>query len=145
VVTLPRAPDNITKTNLSSQSGLSWDIVQAQGGEVDVYLKGPSASKVVGADLKVFFGSDPIKISLVEAGGFFINPIVIKFDNKNLSYSLILNPENKASNDLSKPLLKFHLSSGSLTGNKFYTLSASQVYLLNIGGAFPKTSQIILK
>jgi hypothetical protein len=133
------------KVTSTSQSDLSWNIVQAQNGEIDVYLEGPGASNVTAAELDVSFDTNHIKISSVEAGGFFVDPIKVKFDDKKLAYSLIINPENKVSNDLSKPLFKFHLSPTTLTGYNFSALPGSQVYLLNIGGAFPKESQIILK
>ena len=99
---------DIVKVASASQSDLSWNIVQAQNGEIDVYLKGPSASKVVAAELDVSFDTDHISASSVEPGGFFVDPLKIKFDNKGLAYSLAINPEDKVDNDLTKPLLKFH-------------------------------------
>jgi hypothetical protein len=108
-------------------------------------LQGPGASKVTAAELDISFDTNHIKVSTVMAGGFFVDPIKVKFDNKKLAYSLIINPESKIDNDLSKPLFKFHLSPTTLTGYNFSALPGSQVYLLNIGGAFPNQSQIILK
>lgn len=130
---------------LSDRNTLSWNVIQSQNGEVDVYLKGTSAAKVIAAELDIFLDIDHVKISSVVPGGFFVNPIIIKFDDMKLAYSLMINPNNQVNNDLSKPLFKFYLSPTVLTGYGFSTLSKSQVYLLNTGGVFPKVSQIVLK
>jgi hypothetical protein len=124
---------------------LSWNIVQSQNGEVDVYLKGTSAPKVIAAELDISLDTNRVKISSVTAGGFFVSPLIVKFDDKKLAYSLMINPGNNVGNDLSKPLFKFYLSPGILTGYNFSILPGSQVYLLDIGGAYPRQSQIILK
>lgn len=122
-----------------SSKDLYWDIKQAGSGEVDAYLKGFLANKAVGADLNVFFDKSNLKVSSVDPGGFFEDPIVIRSDSRNLSYSIMLNPENKVGSDSSKPLFKFHLLPAKLSGYKFCILPSSQVYLSKVGGSFPKT------
>lgn len=125
-------------THYSSRD-LYWELKQAGGGEVDVYLKGFLASKALGADLNVFLNGSSLKVTSVDAGEFFINPIVIRLDNRNLLYSLMANPESKVSFDTSKPLFKFNLSPAKLCGYKFCILPSSQVYLSKIGGSYPET------
>jgi hypothetical protein len=124
-------------THYSSKS-LYWDIKQ-EGSQVNVYLKGFSASKVVGADLNIFFDKNNLKVTLVSPGGFFNNPIVIRSDNRNLSYSIMINPESRISSDLQEPLFKFLLSPNKLSGYKFCILPSSQVYLSKVGGSYPET------
>ena len=131
--------------SFSNKNDVRWEIVQNEGGEVDVFLKGSSASKVSGADIKLFLSLNNVKVTAVKPGGFFVSPIVVQMDNKNLVYSLFSNPENKTPNDLTKPVVRISLAPAKLAGNKFYTLPGSQVYLRNIGGVFPRVSQITLK
>lgn len=131
--------------NNSNIPALSWNIVQATNGEIAVFLEGPTASKVTGADLNIFIDTNRISILSAEAGGFFSKPIAVRMDNKNLLYSLIQNPGDKTGNDINKPIIKFHLSSQKLTDNNFYILPGSQVYLRDVGGVYPKTAQTILK
>lgn len=135
---------SVVNQNIESQSNLSWNIVQSQNNKVDVFLSGSTASKVTALDLNVSFDKH-IKISSVEPGEFFADPIKTKFDNKNFVYSLMTNPDSKIDNDLTKPILKFILSPASLTGYSFSILPASLVYLQDIGGSNPTASQIILK
>jgi hypothetical protein len=128
-----------------SSENLHWDIKQVGNSEVDVYLKGPSVNKVIGADIDLFFDKNNLKITSVDPGGFFSDPIVIRLDNRNLFYSLMVNPESKIGPDSSKPLFKFHLLPNEVSGYKFYVLPSSQVYLSKIGGSFPKASWQNLK
>lgn len=125
-------------TNFSFMNNLRWDIKQ-EGSQVNVYLKGFSANKVIGADLNVFFDQNNLRVASVDSGRFFKDPIVIRSNSTDLSYSLMANPEIKVESDLSEPLFKFHLLPDKLSGYKFCILSSSQVYLSKIGGSLPKT------
>jgi len=127
----------------NNRNDLTWSAVQTNG-DINVYLKGASVEKVAGLDLKVLFDKN-VQVSSVEAGGFFVNPIIIKFDDNNFSYSLMSNPENKVANDLSKPVVIIHLTQNYLVGTKFYVLPTSLLYLYNVGGVYPKESHITLK
>ncbi|MCX6013535.1 MAG: hypothetical protein NTV30_09045, partial [Chloroflexi bacterium] len=118
---------------------LHWDIKQVGSSGADVYLKGFSANKTVGADLNISFSGNGLKVASVDPGGFFGNPVVIRSDNNKLSYSIMLNPENKVDSDSSKPLFKFQLLPDKLSGYKFCVLPSSKVYLSKIGGSRPKT------
>ena len=128
----------LVATHYSSKV-LYWDVKQVGSSEVDVYLKGFLVNKVVGADLNIFFDKNNLKVASVDPGGFFSDPIVIRSDNHNLSYSLMANPDSKIESDSSKPLFKFHLLPSKLSGYKFCILPSSQVYLSKVGGSFPKT------
>ena len=121
-----------------SSKYLYWEIKQVGSSKVDVYLKGFLADKVVGADLNVFFDKNNLQVVSAGAGEFFGDPIIIRTDDRNLSYSLMANPEGKIESDRSKPLFKFHLLPAKLSGYKFCVLPSSQVYLSKIGGSFPK-------
>lgn len=121
-----------------SSTNLYWIVRQIGNNEVDVYLNGLLANKVVGTDLNISFDKNSLRVSSIGVGEFFHDPILIRSDNRNLSYSLMINPENKLEPDLSKPLFKFNLSPNNLKGYRFCILPSSQVYLSKIGGAFPR-------
>lgn len=122
-----------------SSKELYWDIKQVGSGEVDVYLKGSLANKVLGADLNISFDKNNLKIVSATPGGFFKDTIIIRSNNNELLYSLMINPDTKTGYDLSKPLFKFYLSPDRLSGYKFCVLPSSLVALNKIGGSRPKT------
>ena len=121
-----------------SSMDLHWIIKQAGNNKVNVYLNGLLAKKVAGVDLNISFDKKSLEISSINIGKFFSDSILIRSDNHNLHYSLMINPENKTVPDSSKPIFIFNFSPNNLMGYRFCILPSSQVYLSKIGGAFPK-------
>lgn len=145
VVAIILAIVSIFYTVNSTSSRLNWRVVQSEAGNLEIYLQGENSSKVAGADIKLYFDKNNYQVASVEAGGFFAQSLFIIKDNNNLSYSLMINPEDKVPNDPTKPIMKVHLVQNKVSGLKFYVLPSSQVYISKVGGAFPKDSMLILK
>lgn len=59
---------------------------------VNIYFSGLNASHVLGADFRVKYDSTLVKITHAEAGPFFNQPLIVKWDQVKNTFALASNP-----------------------------------------------------
>ena len=135
-----------------SPGHFDWKVVQVKDKnspdsyEVDVYLTGEKISEVEGVEVDAAIGSPMLTLASAEPGAFFLNPLIIKMDNSNLIFAIAKNPTNQVPVDSSQPVFKLHFTAkNGFSQSTFNVLPSSQIYLRNIGGATPASSEFVVQ
>lgn len=110
---------------------------------VYIYLSGKDSEKVTVADIGLNYNKDNLRLTSIHPGGFFKEPLVVKWDIEQALFSLATNP---AAGDISvatirpeAPVLKLEflaIKEDSKTAVSFD--SESLVYVSKKGGIYPK-------
>lgn len=131
-----------TNKNKVPVSGYSWQIKNT-GNISEVYLVGQGAENVSAVEVKLNFNSNYLKFKSVASGGFFQNPLYVKWDDTTGLFSLIQNPESDTVSDPNLPVL---IIETEISQNTNLTIDpSSQIYVRNTGGFTPKDADVLLE
>lgn len=131
-----------TNNNKVPDNSFSWQIKNT-GNISEVYLVGQGAENVSAVEVKLNFDSNYLKFKSVASGGFFQNPLQVKWDDITGLFSLIQNPENDTLSDPNLPVL---IIETEISQNTNLTIDpSSQIYVRNTGGFTPKDADVLLE
>lgn len=135
-----------------SAGHFDWKIVQVKDPknptyyEVDVYLTGEKVAETEAVEVNAAVGSPLLQLASVEPGTFFSNPLIIKMDNQDLIFAIAKNPTSQTTVDPTQPVFKLHFTAKSgFSQSTFNILSSSQIYIKNIGGATPSSTEFVVQ
>lgn len=110
-----------------------WELKSQNNNVYELYLKGSLLDRTTVADVRLLT-EEGSQISLIESGGFFINPMINQLGTDKNAFLVIKNPGSDSSIDKTKPLLVITLSDQSV----LEIVPISQIYISKKGVFNPK-------
>jgi hypothetical protein len=130
--------------------GLETTSSQLQKGEtftVSVTLPNENSNDVTAYDVQIDFDKSKVKLISAKPGGFFVNPMVVKWDIDNAWFSAAASPtgykETVDRVDATKPLLTLEFTALEAADEGNITIKKdSQIYVYQKGSSMPEVAQI---